>query len=371
MLLLLQWSGVRRGIWVDSDVYAMGGQAILDGRQLYGESSTADLRFTYTPFAATAFVPLALSPVYFARLSLTLVSLASLVAVVRVLSKRLRLKTWVAIWIGVTALALEPVLRTLLLGQINLLLMALVVVDLIVIPAKHRGYLVGVAAGFKLTPGVFVLVFAVQRQWRQAFRALLGFIITVAVGWLASPEDSQTYWSGGLFALDKFGVSSVLGTDNQSLLAATLRLLGTPASGPALQVALFVIGVSAGTAAAYRASIRGDRSSEVETIAYVAFGGLLASPISWSHHWVWVILIIVVITSERRPLALAVVLLIFWFPAIWLTYTTVEFGEVDFSIWRRIASTTYVICAICLLARGSRVGKSQDEIYGQLSGVGR
>src|SRR6478735_6429606 len=146
LLAWLQWQGVTKGIWVDSDVYVMGARTLVDGGDLYAQATSVDLRFTYPPFAAALFVPLALLPAELARWSLTALSLLGLLTTILVLGRRLELKPWLMVWLVLAAAALEPVLRNLLLGQINLVLMALIVVDLLVIPQRYRGVLVGVAA---------------------------------------------------------------------------------------------------------------------------------------------------------------------------------------------------------------------------------
>ncbi|WP_343986431.1 glycosyltransferase family 87 protein, partial [Terrabacter terrae] len=130
----MQWRGVTRGIWADSDVYVMGARTLMRGGDLYGDASAADLRFTYSPFAAAVFLPLALLPAAVSRCVLTSLSLVALAITILVVGRRLRVSPWVMAWLAVCAAALEPVIRNLLLGQINLVLMALIVVDLLVLP---------------------------------------------------------------------------------------------------------------------------------------------------------------------------------------------------------------------------------------------
>src|SRR4051812_22265567 len=228
LLAWIQWRGVAKGIWVDSDVYVMGARTLLNGGDLYAGASAVDLRFTYSPFAAAMFVPLALLPAEAARWTLTVASLVALMVTVLVVGRRLRLRPWVMCWLVIAAAALEPVLRNLLLGQINLVLMALVVLDLLVVPHRYRGFLVGIAAGIKLTPAVFVVYFLLQRDWRSAARAGAGFVASVLLGLVVAPSSTLSFWGGGFIGLSKFGSDAVVGTDNQSLLAFLLRLLGKP-----------------------------------------------------------------------------------------------------------------------------------------------
>ncbi|GAA1991940.1 glycosyltransferase 87 family protein [Terrabacter lapilli] len=348
-LAWLQWKGVTRGIWVDSDVYVMGAKTLMYGGDLYADSTAVDLRFTYSPFAAAVFVPLALLPAAVARWTLTALSLVALVTSIVVVGRQLRLQPWVMIWLGVAAAALEPVLRNLLLGQINLILMALVIVDLLVVPRRYRGLLVGVAAGIKLTPAVFVIYFLLKRDWPSVARTTGSFALTVLIGSALSWSSSVSFWLGGFLGLGKFGAGAVVGTDNQSLLAAVLRVLGRPEVPLAAQAVLAICGVGLGTLAARRSLRRGGSSAQVEAVAWIALGGLLGSPVSWTHHWVWVIVVLAVLASRREPFMAAVVMALFWLPIVWMLYTGLNYQSLTFPWWKGLLSATYVLTGAALL----------------------
>lgn len=350
MLLWLQWNGVRKGIWVDSDVYVMGARAVMHHTDLYATVSQVDLRFTYPPFAATLFVPLALLPVEVARVLLTLASLASYVGAIYLVGRRLELAPWKIAWLALAGLSLEPLLRTLLLGQVNLFLLLLVVVDALVVPPKYRGYLIGVAAGIKITPAVFLFYFLVRREWAAALRVSASFAATVAVGWLVAPRDSWDFWSGGVFGLGRFGDDAPLGTDNQSLMAVVLRMLRIPSMPMWGQLLLALAGIALGVCAAVRTQrTASGPAAQVAALVWIAIGGLLASPVSWSHHWVWIVPAIGVLIAQRRFVSASVVTAAFWFPTIWITYTEVDFGELQFPLWRQLASTVYAVVGVVLL----------------------
>jgi alpha-1,2-mannosyltransferase len=349
LLAWLQWRGVTKGIWVDSDVYVMGARTLMDGGDLYAQATSVDLRFTYPPFAAALFVPLALLPAELARWSLTALSLLGLLTTILVVGRRLELKPWLMVWLVVAAAALEPVLRNLLLGQINLILMALVIVDLLVIPPRYRGLITGVVAGIKLTPAVFVVYFLLRKEWPSAARVAAGFGSTIVIGLALSWSSSLSFWGGGFLGLGKFGADAVVGTDNQSLLAATLRILGRPELPTASQAVLTVVGVGLGALAAKRSLARGGPASEVEAVAWIALGGLLGSPVSWTHHWVWVIVVLAVLASRHRPAVAAVLLFLFWFPTVWILYTMEAFQELTFPWWKAIVSAVYVVVGLALL----------------------
>jgi alpha-1,2-mannosyltransferase len=83
---------------------------------------------------------------------------------------------------------IEPVRTTLALGQINIVLMALVAFDLL-LPSTWftvagrtvgwpRGVLTGIAAAIKLTPLVFLLYFLARRDLRGAVSLAGSFLVT-------------------------------------------------------------------------------------------------------------------------------------------------------------------------------------------------
>ena len=137
-LFWLRWSGVNSGNWADLDVYARGAQVIVAGAPLY-EPQASVLPFTYSPFAAVFFTPLHLLNSTGARWVFTLGSLVSYLVAVGAFGWRLRLPRRHLVLVALAGMALEPFVRTMLLGQVNLYLMAAVVVDCLVIRSSHRG----------------------------------------------------------------------------------------------------------------------------------------------------------------------------------------------------------------------------------------
>jgi len=131
-LLWVRWGGIRKGIWIDLDVYIRGAGAVIRHEPLYSVSVQGQY-FTYPPFAAVFFVPLELLGDFGARLALTLASIGCYVVVVVVCARRLRMNVAAAAIVGLIGLSLEPFARTFLLGQINLVLLALVVIDCLVV----------------------------------------------------------------------------------------------------------------------------------------------------------------------------------------------------------------------------------------------
>jgi alpha-1,2-mannosyltransferase len=178
------------------------------------------------------------------------------------------------------ALWFEPVTATLGYGQIDLLIALLIVGDLgRRDTAKSKGALIGLAAGLKLTPLIFVPYLLLARRRRPAYIALGTFASTVALAYAVLPGDSQHFWGGGLF-LDSRRVGGCCLPANQSLRGLILRLDPSFGGGWMLAIAA-VVGVL-GIALAVLAARRGD---EAMGFSLCAITGLLVSPVSWTHHW--------------------------------------------------------------------------------------
>jgi alpha-1,2-mannosyltransferase len=289
------WYAFRgRARFVDLHVYRLGGEAVLHGGFLYGLRFHG-LPFTYPPFAAVLFsVPAALPfPV-----SAVLLAGASVMALPVVLYLALRLPglgsaglssaaAWrVALLAGAAAVWLEPVRTTLGYGQIDLLLALLVLYDLAIavrMPGRWPGAAIGLAAGIKLTPAIFIVYLFLTRRYRAGWTAVVTFAATVLVGFAVLPGASRWYW-GGQFA-NPGHISPVQDPENQSLLGVLARTL------PAAEVTAVWLPLAGMVAVAglFLACDAGRRGDEALGFCFCAVTGLLISPISWTHHWVLVI----------------------------------------------------------------------------------
>ncbi len=277
---------------------------------------TADfpLPFTYPPFAAMVFLPLSALPWVVARVVWQALSLVCLWWLVRTALKLVAARaeqpfdvTWSRRALLWTALSLwcEPVRKTLDFGQINLVLVAGVFAAVVAVRQSVAGLGVGIGAGLKLTPAISALYFLATRRFAAAAWSVAGFAVTVALGFLASAPDSWRYWFELLGGADRVGpVGSVI---NQSLRGALSRSLGhdVEMSWPWL----LAVAVSAVlTALALRAAVRA--SDTLAAVVIVQLFGLLISPISWSHHWLWVIPLVLWLVHARHSPVLAVVWMI-------------------------------------------------------------
>ncbi|MEU0091448.1 glycosyltransferase 87 family protein [Kribbella sp. NPDC006257] len=272
----------------DLNVYVVATKEFLTGSDIYTGHlvSKLELGFTYPPFAVLCFVPLVLAGTAGGRALMFGSSMVSLLLIGWLITRAVR-PAWprhrivlATIACAAIAVKVEPVASTFDLGQVNLVLMAMVLVDLLgITPYRFRGVLIGIATGIKLTPGIFILYLLVVRKYREASVATAATAGTVVAGALAMPTASLNYWTGYLFDPGRAGHGEL--ASNQSLRGVIARLAG--GSAPLLLLVVPAVCVF-GLLAARRVHERGHT---FEAMLLAATTGLLISPISWTTHWVW------------------------------------------------------------------------------------
>jgi alpha-1,2-mannosyltransferase len=280
---------------VDLQVYRDGGLVVAHVRpfshaRLYDFSGPYGLPFTYSPFAALVFALAALASLNVLVSIVIVANIAALAAALWVtfgaLGYRGAVRAGATLLAAAVALWAEPVQRTLFLGQIELLLMALILADLSG-PGRRRwqGAGVGLAAGIKLVPLIFIPYLLLARRFRQAAVAAGTFAATVALGFALLPADSRQFWLEGTF--DNGSRTGFIGFGgNQSLRAILTRLAGSVAAAEPAWLLLAAVTVLVGLGCAAALDRAGERLLGVLTCALT---GLLVSPISWDHHWVWIV----------------------------------------------------------------------------------
>jgi alpha-1,2-mannosyltransferase len=285
---------------VDLGVYRNGGLIVRHVSPPYNGTEYAlydwpannqALKFTYTPFAAlffavVSFVPWSVLPRITQVANLIFLFIAAW-CTMGALGYRNR---WVRLGGALLGFAVglltEPVFRTLYLGQINLLLMAAIIWDLRQ-PEERRwkGIATGLAAAIKLTPLVFIPYLFLTKKYRAACLVTGTFLATIVLGFAVLPHDSGDFWLHGLFISD--GRTGFVGwTGNQSLRALTTRLAGSIHGGTVPWLVLALLATVVGLWAAAVLDRAGHAMLGLLTAALV---GLLDSPITWDHHWVWVV----------------------------------------------------------------------------------
>src|ERR1700756_48790 len=230
---------------IDIDVYRMGGQAWLDGRPLYDDGVEfhtpigLNLPFTYPPLAAIVFSPFAWLGLPVASVTITLITLALLLVSTMILLSRLDVwrnarvvpgPAWLRRWLLTTlivaaaAIWLEPIKSNFAFGQINVVLMTLVIAE--IVPRRTtwpRGLLLGLGISLKLTPAVFLLYFLLNRDRRAVLTSLASTVAALTAGFALAWRDSWEYWMHPLRDPSRIGSASL--NTNQNI-AGTLARLG-------------------------------------------------------------------------------------------------------------------------------------------------
>ncbi|MFJ7998849.1 glycosyltransferase 87 family protein [Streptomyces sp. NPDC096310] len=358
----------------DTRVYRAEGAAVLGGTDPYGtelygtgphapgtgiDASRLDASgldgTAYPPFAAILFVPTTWLSADALKVAFVLGNLALLALLVR-LSLRLVTRTVVpppaAAGAAAVAVALglwlEPVARTILLGEITLALACLVLWDLARPDhALGKGFALGIAAGITLTPALFIAYLLLTSRVRQGLTALAALTGTVLLGMLVLPYASDEFWTSRVFETDRTGAAWAAG--NQSLHGLLARLLHTPDPG-AVWAALALLTAAAGLWTARRAVVRA--GSETWGVLLTALTALLVTPVSWSHEWVWCVPLLAALLAEGRLRTAALA------GAVWTarSFWAVPYeGEPALRLpwWQQPLISPYALCALALLAHAA------------------
>ncbi|UKN42599.1 mannosyltransferase [Mycobacterium lepromatosis] len=375
--LLLAFSVAARLAWtylapnganfVDLHVY-LGGAATIDRpgtlyRYVYvDQTPDFPLPFTYPPFAAVVFYPLHLLPFALVAFLWQIATIAALYGAVRISQRLLGVSantgyrvallwTAIAIWI-------EPLRSAFDYGQINVLPMLVVLWAVYTTRNWLSGLLVGVAGGIKLTPAIAAVYFLGARRVRAAALSAAVFGTTVAVSVLVVGDQARYYFTELLG--DAHRVGPIATSFNQSWRGGISRIMGYDAGlGPLVLAAIAITAVVA--AVAWRVLDRPDRLGK---LLVVELFGLLFSPISWTHHWVWLVPLMIWLIHGplgERPgarivgwgwLALSVIgvpwLLSFAQPTIW------QLGRPWYLAW---GGLVYIVAALVTLIWVVVIGK--------------
>ncbi|MFF1796002.1 glycosyltransferase 87 family protein [Kitasatospora sp. NPDC058263] len=401
LLSLVVYAVVRHFVhtsMVDMIVYRAEGGAVADGTDLYALRVTEwNLPATYPPFAAMLFVPTTWFPVPFLRVAITLGNLGLLALLTHLSFKlvgwpRRELRPLGVILVTGGGVWLEPVFTTLRYGQINLALACLILWDLTRPDGRRsKGVAIGIAAGIKLTPGLFAVYLLLTGRIRAAFVAGFTFLGTFLLGALVLPDATWGFWTKYLYDSSRVGKTEIV--DNQSVRGAVARLLHTAEPGTVATLAGAVIAVLGLAIAAWAASSsRWLPRAEAWGVCCAAVTAVLISPISWTHHWIWCVPVLALLACEAaveqaRPAAVrrlrwraafGATLIAFFSFGMWVVP---HHGDLDLhlSAVSQIPASVYPLVGICFLlaaalrirARRRAAGAPLVPLPGQRSGGGR
>lgn len=282
--------------YLDLRVYIAGAQALIDGNSLYDSVNVPNqanltLPFTYPPFAAVIFIPFAILPINVALVLWFVIALGSLVGICYLTALRLPAlagkskPTWATWEIAALIFAIsafsEPVNQNFDVAQVNLLIVFVVMYDT-VNRTKYAGFATGMAAGFKVTPALFIVLMLVTRRWADFGRALMGFAVTLIIGSFFGIDNVWRYWSSEVFKTERVGDAARL--SNMAIRGIMARFF----PGSTGVIIAIIVAVVIAVAALAIGAAWWTRSRLVSAMV-VGLGTLLASPISWPHHWVWLV----------------------------------------------------------------------------------
>ena len=309
---------------------------------------------------------------------------------------------------------LEPFTQSVGFAQVNTAMMALVMIDVAAPPSwKGRGVASGLAAAIKLTPAIAVLIFLLRRQWRSAITMVATSLAVTLLSWVISPGESARFFFDAMWDPQRAGDAYY--TSNQNLKGFVARALpentwsiawaitvalalvaavwlclciqaaatsvvtphviyddaapgplnaaapatgaassATPATGATVSAASAALAAPAGDAVAATPAVPvlPENLATLLTAAVIMTLGLLVSPITWSHHWVWglasvVALIAVALRLKSAPLAaLALVqgALFIMAPHWWFSHGQVN--ELHWNVVEQLVGSSYTLAAI-------------------------
>ncbi len=272
----------------------------LDGQELYDFTyGRSPYGFTYPPFAALLVLPMGLLPYPVVAAGHLVLNGAVLAGLTRWLVLPLARRhgwplPWAWLWALPLVFVLEPVRETIGFGQVNLLLLALVLAD---VAALHRGSRwagvgIGLAAAVKITPGLFVVWLLLTRRWRAARVAVATAAAATLLAAAVAPATSWRFWTGTLWQTERVGRLDK--TSNQSLLGALARLADPGDPSRAVWALLAAAALVFVLTRAVRATRAGD---DLAGVTLTGLAACLVSPVTWSHHLVWLVPALVVLVD--------------------------------------------------------------------------
>lgn len=383
------------------------------GNSLYDWYALPDNKmypFTYPPFGAWALSPLTWFD-YEIAAPLMIMAIALQTAVIVALVGRSLGCSWgsafaIAPWAAILVQqCLEPFNQSVGFAQVNTAMMVLVMIDVAAPDSwKGRGVASGLAAAIKLTPAIAILIFLLRRQWRSAITMVATSLTVTLLSWIISPSESARFFFDAMWDPQRAGDAYYAGNQNLkgfvaralpenawsitwaiavvlALVAAVwlcLRiqaaatsvvtsrsasddvasgLLNTAApaapAGDATETAASdAVAAPSAVATSPASPALPENLATLLTAAVIMTLGLLVSPITWSHHWVWglasvVALIAVALRLKSAPLAalaLAQGALFIMAPHWWFPYGQVN--ELHWSVVKQLVGSSYTLAAI-------------------------
>lgn len=332
----------------DLNIYLWGGNAVTHGLRLYDVEVDANW-YTYPPFAAALFTPLNAIPGFIVRLIWELGTVAALAWACGLTLRLAGYRPGRMVILAMTAAAfiLEPMYHTLYLGQVNIFLFTMVLIDIWrVSRGRLAGIGVGLATAIKLVPGIFALYFLVTRRWKDALISAATFVTCGLIGYLVNPGASRLYWTKLFYDSRRVSAPYI---SNQSPYGTAVRLLGGVSHVGFWYDVIPVVIAAVGLAVAATLTQRQDWLGAVTVTGAT---GLLVCPISWTHHWVWVLPAIVVLLRGGKAARISAVCgyVVFGLAPMWFTPRWQHAGQFGFHWMVTLIANCFTIGGVAFLA---------------------
>jgi alpha-1,2-mannosyltransferase len=157
-------------------------------------------------------------------------------------------------------------------------------------------------------------------------------------------RDSWRYWTSAVWDTRRIGDPGFVW--NQSLRGALLRAAHSATGGTALWIACAAVVGVGGLALAARLHASGE---EVLAIGVAALTGLLVSPISWDHHWVWIVPLGIALVARWRAAAVWVGVWVVGFVGWWAYEGPGHLGDYRLDLWQQVPADSYVLAGLFLM----------------------
>ncbi|MFJ4628439.1 glycosyltransferase 87 family protein [Streptomyces sp. NPDC088847] len=273
--------------------------------------------FTYPPFAAVSMAPMGYLGLGAAIVAALLLNLVALGVVLRILAgpgwRRYGWFGWALVACGLALF--EPLRDTFSFGQVNLLLLALVLGDCWLLStgrSRWAGVGIGLAAAIKLTPALFIGLLLLARRWKAAAVATAVALGATGLAALVVPDASKFYWTRAMWDTTRVGRLDYV--SNQSLQGVLARLGET---GRPLWAAAVVLVLAVWALRARRAIVVGDWTA---AFALTGLTACLISPITWVHHLVWLLPSFTVLVRAGHPRIAGALYAVMCTSVVWLWF---------------------------------------------------
>lgn len=294
----------------DLSVYWNSVRDFLSNGSMYDYISSRGYPFTYPPFAGivlspTGYIPFSwLTVIWSVLVLLGGFTFASVITpwIAQFLEAYWHPKLWRTTpalpLVTILTLISGPLLSNLTSGQISIFIVLLTMVDAArIVPPRYQGIAIGIAAAIKLTPLAFVPYLWLTNRRRSASVSMGTFVLCTGIGWLLVPRDSFRYWLTLIWHTDRADPHQSVGNLSISGMLTILGLAG------GLEKAIWIcLAVAIGGIAYFRARRADMAGAPMLGTAIVGAMSVCVSPLSWEHHAVW--LLVVLVASPWRRIRL-------------------------------------------------------------------